>query len=78
VVGLQVSIPVSASADLFIPYYGALRLTDYERSPGPLSPTLHAFVWSMLIAVVALALWRRRVLVHTSASSRDLKRLRTA
>jgi hypothetical protein len=71
VVGLQISIPVSGRADLVIPYYGPLRLTDNDRSPvGALGPTTHSAVWAALIAVVALALWRRRVRVANSASGR--------
>jgi hypothetical protein len=75
VVGLQVSIPVSASADLFIPYYAPLRLTDDGRTPvGPLGPTVHAVAWSVLIALVALTLWRRRVLVHIADTPRPDRR----
>ena len=68
VVGLQISIPVSGRADLVIPYYGPLRLTDYDQSPiGPLGPTAHSVVWAALIAAMALALWRRRVRVAGSS-----------
>jgi hypothetical protein len=71
VVGLQISIPVSGRADLVIPYYGPLRLTDNDRTPvGPLGPTAFSVVWAAFIAVVALALWRRRVRVANSASGR--------
>lgn len=66
-VGLQVSIPVSGVADLAIPYYGPLRLTDSDQSPiGPGGPILHSLIWSFLIALAALALWRRRTAVDTS------------
>ena len=66
-VGLQVSIPVSGAADLAIPYYGPLRLTDYDRSPiGPGAPVLHSLTWSLLIGLAALALWRRRTSVDAS------------
>jgi hypothetical protein len=69
-VGLQVSIPVSGAADLAIPYYGPLRLTDYEQSPiGAGSPTLHSLTWSFLIALAALVLWRRRVRVFAGDRS---------
>jgi hypothetical protein len=68
VVGLQISIPVSGRADLMIPYYGPLRLTDHDRSPiGLLAATAHSALWAALIAVVALALWRRRVWVARPA-----------
>jgi hypothetical protein len=64
VVGLQISIPVSGRADLVIPYYGPLRLTDYDQSPvGPFGPAVHSLVFAALIAVAALALWTRRVRV---------------
>ena len=77
-VGLQVSIPVSGSADLAIPYYGPLRLTDYDRSPvGPAGPTLHSLAWSLLIGLVALALWRRHVVIRTAAAEQHLDRNRT-
>jgi hypothetical protein len=70
IVGLQVSIPVSGAANLFIPYYAPLRLTDHERGPvGPLAPTAHAVVWAVVIALVALVLWRRHVLVRGTASA---------
>jgi hypothetical protein len=73
VVGLQVSIPVSGLADLFIPYYGPLRLTDYERSPvGAAGPTAHALVWTVVIALIALVLWRRRVVIRGPATGRHL------
>jgi hypothetical protein len=66
VVGLQVSIPVSGAADVAIPYYGPLRLTDYEQSPIALGgPILHSLTWSLLIAMIALVLWRRRTTVDT-------------
>lgn len=75
IVGLQVSIPVSGSADLAIPYYGPLRLTDYDRSPvGPAGPTLHSLAWSLLIGLVALALWRRHVVIRTAAAEQHLDR----
>jgi hypothetical protein len=71
VVGLQISIPVSGRAELFIPYYGPLRLTDHDRSPiGPLAPTAHSALWAALIAIVALVLWRRRVGVARPAAGR--------
>ena len=67
VVGLQVSIPLSGAADLLIPYYAPLRLTDYERSPiAVLGPIAHAIVWSVLIAGIALVLWKRGVRVRAS------------
>jgi hypothetical protein len=76
-VGLQVSIPTSGTADLVIPYYGPLRLTDYERSPvGPVGPTAHALVWAVLLGLVALVLWRRHVLVRTSAARREFRAAR--
>lgn len=66
IVGLQVSIPVSGAADLVVPYHGPLRLTDYDRSPiGPAGPVAHAVVWSLVIGLVALLLWRRHVVVRT-------------
>jgi len=69
VVGMQISIPVSGRAELFIPYYGPLRLTDYERTAvGPLGPTAPSAVWAVLIAVVALTVWRSRVRVAKPAS----------
>jgi hypothetical protein len=68
IVGLQVSIPVSGVADLVVPYYGPLRLTDYDRTPvGPAGPVVHAVVWSLLIGLIALVLWRRHVAVRTNA-----------
>jgi len=68
IVGMQVSIPVSGTASLFIPYYGPLRLTDYESTPlGPSGPIIHAIVWSILIGLAALALWTRRVRVWPSS-----------
>jgi hypothetical protein len=68
VVGMQISIPVSGRAELVIPYYGPLRLTDYERTAvGPLGPTAHSAAWAALIAVVALTLWRSRVRVAKPA-----------
>ena len=71
IVGLQVSIPVSGVADLAIPYYGPLRLTDYDQNPiGPGRPILHSLTWSLLIALAALALWRRRTAVDGSPSGR--------
>jgi ABC-2 type transporter len=79
IVGLQVSIPVAGAADLFIPYYAPLRLTDYERTPVfPVGPTAHAVVWAVAIGLVALALWRRHVLVRSTASGRQFDRIRTA
>jgi ABC-2 family transporter len=64
-VGLQISIPVSGTADLLIPYFGPLRITDYSRSPtAPTGPTIHAVLWSIAIACVALALWKRRVRIQ--------------
>jgi len=66
IVGLQVSIPVSGAADLVVPYYGPLRLTDYDRSAiGPGGPVAHSLAWSALIAVIALVLWRRHVRIHS-------------
>jgi hypothetical protein len=66
IVGLQVSIPVSGDADLVVPYYGPLRLTDYDRSAiGPGGPVVHSLAWSALIAVIALVLWRRHVRIHS-------------
>jgi hypothetical protein len=45
------------------------RLTDYERVPvGAVGPALDAIAWALAIAVVALALWRRRVRIHGSTS----------
>jgi hypothetical protein len=68
-VGLQVSIPVGGP-DWLVPYWAPLRLTDYDRSPiGPGWPILHALTWAVLVAVVAIALWRRRVAVHVNVSS---------
>ena len=68
IVGLQVSIPVSGVADLVVPYYGPLRLTDYDRTPvGPAGPVVHAVVWSLLIGLIALVLWRRHVAVRMNA-----------
>jgi hypothetical protein len=76
-VGLQVSIPVSGAADLVIPYYGPLRLTDYDRSPtGPGGPILHSLTWSLLIALVAFALWRRRTAVNSSQGRRNADSMR--
>lgn len=66
IVGLQVSIPVSGDANLVVPYYGPLRLTDYDRSAiGPGGPVVHSLAWSALIAVIALVLWRRHVRIHS-------------
>lgn len=68
VVGLQISIPVSGRADLAIPYYGPLRLTDYDQSPvGALGAAAHSTVWAAVIGVLALTLWRRRVRVAGSS-----------
>ena len=63
-VGLQISIPVGGP-DWLVPYWAPLRLTDYTRPPiDPLLPTLHAIGWSVLIGVIAIAIWRRRVVIH--------------
>jgi ABC-2 type transporter len=78
-VGLQVSIPVSGLADLAIPYYGPLRLTDYEQSPiGPGGPTLHSLTWSFLIALAALVVWRRHTAVDASPCHMTTGRLPAA
>jgi hypothetical protein len=78
-VGLQVSIPVSGLADLAIPYYGPLRLTDYEQSAiGPGGPTLHLLTWSFLIALAALVVWRRHTAVDTSPCHMTTGRLPAA
>ena len=67
-VGLQISIPVG-EAEWLVPYWAPLRLTDYERSPiGALWPTLQALTWGVVIGVVAIALWRRRVRLRGSAT----------
>ena len=69
-VGLQVSIPVSGAADLVIPYYGPLRLTDSEQRPiAPGGPILHSLTWSVVIALLALLLWRRRTRVDASRNA---------
>ena len=69
-VGLQISIPVGV-AEWLVPYWAPLRLTDYERSPiGPTWPTIQALTWGILIGVVAIALWRRRVRVRGSDAGR--------
>jgi ABC-type polysaccharide/polyol phosphate export permease len=69
-VGLQVSIPIGGP-EWLVPYWAPLRLTDYDRSPiGPGWPILHALAWAVLIAVVAIALWRRRVQVRDSTTGR--------
>jgi hypothetical protein len=66
-VGLQVSIPVSGAADVVIPYYGPLRLTDHDQRPvAPAGPILHSLTWSLLIALAALVLWRKRAAVDAS------------
>jgi spore maturation protein SpmA len=71
-VGLQISIPVSGTADLFIPYYGPLRITDYSRNPtGLVGLTIHAVLWSIVIACAALALWKRRVRIHPPSPAAD-------
>ena len=70
-VGLQVSIPVSGAVDIAIPYYGPLRLTDYDQSPiGPEGPIFHSLTWSLLIALAALTLWRRHTAVDGSPDRR--------
>jgi hypothetical protein len=70
-VGLQVSIPVG-EPEWLVPSWAPLRLTDYDRSPiGPGWPILHALAWAVLIAVVAIALWRRRVAVRGSTAGRQ-------
>lgn len=69
-VGIQISIPLGGP-EWVVPYWAPLRLTDYERSPiGPLWPTLHALAWAVLVAVVAIAVWRRRVLLRDSSTGR--------
>jgi hypothetical protein len=69
-VGLQVSIPVSGAANLFVPYYGPLRLTDYDQSAiGPAGPALHFLVWTAMIGVVALVLWRRHQVLATTGDA---------
>jgi hypothetical protein len=64
VVGISVSIPVSGVAARLNPYDGPLRLTDPDLGPmGAGGPTLYALAWAVLIALSALVLWRRHVLV---------------
>jgi hypothetical protein len=61
------AVPVGGDGapDRLVPYYAPLLLADYERDPGsPLWPTTHALIWAVLIGIVAIALWRRRVLIH--------------
>jgi hypothetical protein len=73
VVGLQVSIPVSGAANLVIPYYGPLRLTDYDQAGiGPTGPAVHALVWTLLVGLVAHALWRRHVSLANGRPRRKL------
>lgn len=68
-VGIQVSIPLGVP-DWLVPYYAPLRLTDFETSPvGLLWPTVHALIWAVLIALVAIGLWRRRVLIHGTVAA---------
>jgi hypothetical protein len=69
-VGLQISIPVGGPEWILF-YWAPLRLTDYERAPiGPLWPILQALAWSIVIAIVAITVWRRRVLVRGDAAAR--------
>jgi hypothetical protein len=78
IVGLQASIPTSGNADLAIPYYGPLRLTDYDLSPiGAARPSIHCLTWSVLIALLALVLWRRHEVIRTTAAERHLNRIRS-
>jgi hypothetical protein len=65
IVGLQSSIPVSGAADSLLPYYGPLRLTDNDLGPiAPAGVALHSLAWSLLLALVAFGLWRRRVRIR--------------
>ena len=66
---------VDLRPNLFIPYYGPLRLTDYDQPTiGPAGPALHTLVWAAVIGVVALVLWRRH---QALASSGDATTRRT-
>src|SRR5262249_27499068 len=76
VVGIQVGIP--GRIDLFMPLYAPLRLTDPDHPTAPALPlTLHAVGYALMLIVVAMLLWYRRIrLAPTGARPRKASRVK--
>jgi hypothetical protein len=68
-VGIQVGIP--GNADLFMPLYAPLRLTDPDRPPADAALlTLHATGYALVLVAVATLLWYRRIKLKPLPSGR--------